>query len=166
MKSRKAKKGILIDVALLLLCLMCITACISSGILAKFASESGGNASARIAKFDVSASLSGNGEPVVISGNEPPDYTVTVSNNSESVVSYSIILKFSGDVNVSDFIQGARVNDTFYQFDKTGNMIVMNDLGYIRGGKASDCVFSLIMNSVVGGAEISFETMVRLTQVD
>ena len=164
MKSRKAKKGILIDVALLLLCLMCITACISSGILAKFASESGGNASARIAKFDVSASLSGNGEPVVISGNEPPDYTVTVSNNSESVVSYSIILKFSGDV--SDFIQGARVNDTFYQFDKTGNMIVMNDLGYIRGGEASYCDFSLIMNSVVGGAEISFETMVRFTQVD
>ncbi|MBR4635951.1 MAG: hypothetical protein IKO51_06250 [Clostridia bacterium] len=164
MKNKKASRGILIDIALLLVCLVCITTCLSSGIMARFVSRTDSADKARAAKFDVSVSASDTTATLSLDQNTA-EYSMKISNHSETAVSYSLIITFENDV--TDLIT-AKVGDREFHPDSSGKIICIDDIGVIQAGKDVDAVFSLIVNNafINGLTEIVFSTDVRFVQVD
>lgn len=165
MKNKKASRGILIDIALLLVCLVCITTCLSSGIMARYISRTDANTEkGRAAKFDVSVSASDTTTTLSLDQHEA-EYELTLSNHSETAVSYSLIITFEDDV--TDLIT-AKVGDREFHPDSSGKVICIDDIGVIQAGKDVDAVFSLIVNNafINGLTEIVFNTDVRFVQVD
>ncbi len=174
MKRKKASKGILIDIALLLACLMCITTCISSGILAKYTSGGNGNKSAKIAGFSVSASGSPNNNVVEIDDeHSSAKYDLVLTNESETAVRYDIVLKFDVDVNNKitvkyDDIEYSTVTDD----NKTIKITNAGTLdANLTGSKTVN--FDLIVDldgfsaqSENGEDFVNFDTIVCFTQID
>lgn len=165
MKNKKASKGILIDVALLLVCLVCITTCLSSGIVAKYVSRTDASAeTGRSAGFDVSVSASDT--TTTLSLDQPvADYSVKLSNHSETAVTYSLIITFEDDV--TDLIT-AKIGDREFGPDGSGKIICLDSIGVIQAGKDADVAFSLVVdNAFINGlTEIDFNTDIRFVQVD
>ena len=93
MKHKKASKGIFVDVAVLIVCLAIATSCLASGMFAKFVSKSVGADLARVASFNVDAIMSGGTEDTNVR-----NYSITLSNNSETAVRYTVVLTFNKDV--------------------------------------------------------------------
>lgn len=93
MKHKKASKGIFVDVAVLIVCLAIATSCLASGMFAKFVSKNAGADLARVASFNVDAIMSGGTEDTNVR-----NYTITLSNNSETAVRYTVVLTFNKDV--------------------------------------------------------------------
>lgn len=91
-----AASGILTRVAALLLCFVIASACMMSGLLAKYSTTGSGSDEARVAKFEVDVVYK-NGD-VAVSGitanlkynEQTGSYTITVINNSEVAISYDI----------------------------------------------------------------------------
>ncbi|MBO4879299.1 MAG: hypothetical protein J5544_03490 [Clostridia bacterium] len=153
MKRKKTSKGILIDVALLLVCLLCITTCISSGILARYTTGANGRDGAKLAKFSVSASA----EP---DPNDPMEYSVTVVNGSETAVRYSLELVF--DQPVEGIIT---VNVNGKEYGASGNTISLPALGILgAAGKTEQIELSFTANNLT--VPINFDTFVRFEQID
>jgi|GEM_PF-5710594 hypothetical protein len=156
MKRKRASKGVLIDVLLLLVCLLCITTCLSSGILAKYTSESAGNAGARIAGFVVSATAKQD-------ENDPLKYSVTVESKSEVAVSYSLELVF--DAPVKDTVTVTVNGHEYAAEDSADDRIVIPALGVLGAGE-STAEITLEFKAEGVTAPINFDTFVRFEQVD
>lgn len=154
MKHKKASKGVLIDVALLLLCLLCITTCLSSGIMARYTTGASDKANAKIAVFAVKATA----EP---SKDDPMKYTVTVQNESETAVRYSLKLMFSdnapGKVSV-------KVGDKTYPVN--GTELDIENIGTLGVGSAPKVIeLELVANDMID-EDITIEAFVRFEQID
>ena len=156
MKRKKASRGVLIDVALLLLCLLCVTTCLSSGILAKFASRAADTETARVAGFAVSASAKQDPD-------DPLKYSVTVKNESETAVEYSLELVFDRDITG---IIKVTVNGHEYEATAAnGSRIIIPALGTLATGSKSKTV-ELVFTAGNLTEPIDFDTFVRFEQVD
>lgn len=97
-----AVSGILTRIAALLLCFVTASACMMSGLLAKYSTTGSGSDEARVAKFDVVVSGMPSDTIQVICNNYDGDtgvYTFTVTNNSEVAVEYDVKLTYTPDVN-------------------------------------------------------------------
>lgn len=90
----KAKLNIPMCAALVLLLLTMVSIHLTSGLFARYTSSSSGSDSARVAKFDVQTNI----EPVA--GTEGK-FTLTVTNNSEVAVRYSIEVRIPEDLSVT-----------------------------------------------------------------
>ena len=87
-KSNIAPSFTVMHVALLLLCAVLLTAHATTGLYASYKSEASGSDSAHVARFDVTAECA---------YDEATDtYTLTIINNSEVTVEYSITYSVDG----------------------------------------------------------------------
>ena len=97
-KTMKNKKvNIPIRIASVMLCLVLFSLYMTSGMFAKYTTGGNGKGNGRVAKFSVTATDAGESEYVFDQAKQQPDgsYAVTVKNDSEVAVRYTIILKFS-----------------------------------------------------------------------
>ncbi len=173
MKRKKASKGILVDVAMLLVCLVCITSCISSGILAKYATGTKTKDLGRPASFKVSAvRTSGDDEAEITDDRSYAEYEVKVTNDSETAVSYDITLYFSEEIKGIVTVEFG--GETYGATDEDKKTIEIKNAGTLADGGAYDTVtFKLVVDLDAftasfesGEANIDFDTMVRFTQID
>lgn len=103
--------GILLRVALVLLCLVLLSVYLMKGLYARYQTTGSGSDSARVAKFDVVVSGMPSDTIQVICNNYNGDtgvYTFTVTNNSEVAVEYDAKLTYTHDV---DYIK-AKIDGT------------------------------------------------------
>ncbi len=94
MSGRKKKNvNIPMRAALILLCLTLISIRLTGGLYARYTAMAGGDDSARVAKFDVQVSLS---DGIQLSNAQKSgEYTITVTNNSEVAIEYTLVLSFT-----------------------------------------------------------------------
>ena len=97
MGKHSGKPNIPMCAALILLCLTLISTHLTCGLYARYTSSAAGSDSARVAKFDVNCTLA----PNEGTDDEPNDFIVTVKNNSEVAVSYSIIVETEATMDVT-----------------------------------------------------------------
>ena len=96
----KAKVNIPMCAALVLLLLTMISIHLTSGLYARYTATSTASDSARVAKFDVKGS--GSGDLTVTSvSNESGSYTLTIENDSEVAVEYDIGVTFNEAIDSS-----------------------------------------------------------------
>ena len=116
----KAKVNIPMCAALVLLLLTMISIHITSGLYARYTTTASGSASARVAKFDVNASLS---EDVIVdcSANETSgEYQITIENNSEVAIKYILYVTLkSKDPNLT--VDGTDLNGTMTDVEYNRN---------------------------------------------
>ena len=89
MGKGEKKVNIPLCAALILLTLTLITTHMTCGLYARYTSSATGSASARVAKFKVECVVAENTETTDVTN----DFIVTVTNNSEVAVNYSLIVK-------------------------------------------------------------------------
>ena len=108
----KTKLNIPMLAALILLLLTMVTTHYTSGLYARYSSTAYGEDTARVAAFDVSFDLT---------NNENDTYTITVSNDSEVSVKYSIIVEMDKHLSVAigDDVKTIEGSETFVTFENT-----------------------------------------------
>lgn len=91
--------GILLRVALVLLCLVLLSVYLMKGLYARYQTTGSGSDSARVAKFDVVVSGTPSNSNIVCTAvNEGNGtYTITIENKSEVAVHYDLSVKFAGN---------------------------------------------------------------------
>lgn len=157
MKRKKASKGVLIDVALLLLCFLCVTTCLSSGIMAKYASRATDSRGARAAGFAVSAHAEQDPD-------DPTKYTVMVESESEVAADYSLELVFKSEI--KDILKVSAGGRIYEASAEDPVRITIPKLGTLGAGKHSkSIVLTFIVDGVVA-EPIDFVTYVRFEQAD
>ena len=173
MKRKKASKGMIVDIAMMLVCLVCITSCISSGILAKYTTGTRSNDLGRPARFSVSAvKTDGEDNAEITDDGNSVDYKVKVINDSETAVSYDIILTFNMDI--YGIVSVKFGEDTYEASEAEKHTITIKDAGVLAMGETDENVmFTIVVDlnqfteSVESGeADIDFDTMVVFTQID
>lgn len=106
MKSKKRRGGIMLDIAVLILCLAVATSALASGMYAKFATKasSGSPLKAGVASLNVDAGLDKDAFTVDLNdgGSNTGEYLISLDNGSEVAVKYTVVLNFDADV--SSFI--------------------------------------------------------------
>ena len=176
MKNKKV--NIPIRIASVMLCLVLFSLYMTSGMLAKFTTGGNGKIDSRVAKFSVTAADAGESEYVFDQATVLPDgygnYSVTVKNDSEVAVRYTIILRFKEDK--PDYLLITPVGDATVSYDENDKKVVK-----LTGGdlvpKSSEVTktikFGVDYDEFVDGATLgqptetlSFDTIVRLTQID
>lgn len=106
----KTKLNIPMFAALILLLLTMVTTHYTSGLYARYSSTAYGADTARVAAFDVS---------FVLTKNEDDTYALTVSNDSEVSVKYSIIVEMDPHLSVAigDDVKTIEGSETFVTFE-------------------------------------------------
>lgn len=94
----KRKLNIPMFAALILLLLTMVTTHITSGLYARYTGSASGSASARVAKFKVTGSLDKEDITVDCAQGKSGTYQITVKNDSEVTVKYSMRVMLSQDV--------------------------------------------------------------------
>lgn len=92
MKERK--RNIALRLAAVLVVLTCISTAMLSGILGRYTASGSGGDSARVASFSVSAAGKNPDSTAVGASSGTATYVLTVTNNSEVAVSYTVELEF------------------------------------------------------------------------
>lgn len=106
----KNPSGIIMRIAVILLCLVLFSAHLASGMFARYTTSASANGGARVAKLDfsrVSSTLDS------IDDDGTVHYTVTVNNSSESLFSYDLIItlgRSSNNFNPADFLQSVTID--------------------------------------------------------
>lgn len=104
MKSKKKNNGIWMDIAVLIVCFAIATSSLASGVFAKFTSAAkseGGNS--RAAAFTVDAKLNATQYAVDLTEGEGKGiYTLALTNDSETAVACTVVIKFEEPV--ADFV--------------------------------------------------------------
>lgn len=124
-----AVSGILTRIAALLLCFVTASACMMSGLLAKYSTTGSGSDEARVAKFDVEVvGVPDNVEIVCTTAvSDNGSYTITVTNKSEVAVEYDMTVTYANAISgVSAKIDGntGTVNDLSTTFSDVGKLPV------------------------------------------
>lgn len=99
MGGSERKMNIPMCLAFILLCLTLMSIHLTSGLYARYTTTSTGSDSARVAKFDVGCTV----QPVMDENNETVEgrFTLTVTNNSEVAVKYSIEVELPASLSVA-----------------------------------------------------------------
>ncbi len=174
-KTMKNKKvNIPIRIASVMLCLVLFSLYMTSGMLAKYTTGGNGKIDSRVAKFNVTATDAGENEYVFDQAKQQPDgsYLVTVKNDSEVAVRYTIILKF--DRAIPGYLE--ITGDGFevkYEDDRKVARLEGGDLIPNNDTVTKKITFGVNYDEFVDGVTlgqqtetISFDTIVRLTQID
>lgn len=176
MKNKKV--NIPIRIASVMLCLVLFSLYMTSGMFAKYTTGGNGKGNGRVAKFSVTATDAGESEYVFDQAAvQQPDgsYSVTVKNDSEVAVRYTIILRFKEDKPNYLTITPADENVTV-SYDNNDKKVVMltgGDLIPKSSAVTKTIKFGVNYDEFVDGVTlgqqtetISFDTIVRLTQID
>lgn len=96
-KNKRPSGNIMMRLAAVLFCLVMISTHLMGGLYARYVTKGTGSDSARVAKFDVEGS--GSGE-IALQAESTAEgkYTINVTNNSEVDVSYDVDVVFNKDV--------------------------------------------------------------------
>ena len=176
-KTMKNKKvNIPIRIASVMLCLVLFSLYMTSGMLAKYTTGGNGKGNGRVAKFSVTATDRGKSEYVFDQAAVQPDgsYAVTVKNDSEVAVRYTIILKF--DRAIPDYLKITPAEDVTVSYDENDKKVVEltgGDLDPQSPEVTKTIKFGVDYDKFVDGVtlgqqteRLSFDTIVRLTQID
>ena len=176
MKNKKV--NIPIRIASVMLCLVLFSLYMTSGMLAKYTTGGKGKIDSRVAKFNVTAADRGESEYVFDQATVTPDgygnYSVTVKNDSEVAVRYTIILRFNKDK--PDYLTITPIENVTVSYDENDKKVVMltgGDLIPKSSAVTKTIKFGVDYDEFVDGVTlgqqtetISFDTIVRLTQID
>ena len=88
MRQQNRKTPIVFRLGVALLCALFITSHMMSGLYARYSTTATGSASASVAKFDIDANC--------VYDAETDKYKLTITNNSEVTVSYSVLFMVDG----------------------------------------------------------------------
>lgn len=161
MKNRKKPVGIWTDVAVLVVCLAIVTSCLSSGMLAKYASRaSGGFDSARAAAFNVNAVLQSSDDTI---DDTPAVYKLDLTNDSEVAVRYTVFIDFNGKADGLEVI----INGVSRKI-VAGSEAIFENVGTLDPGASADDLTVTIKRGDFEGAadDLSFTAKVKFVQVD
>ena len=175
MKNKKV--NIPIRIASVMLCLVLFSLYMTSGMFAKYATGGTSSGNGRVAKFSVTATDQGKSEYVFDqAAAQQPDgsYEVTIENDSEVAVRYTIILKFDRAIpNYLTITPDENVTVSYDENDKKVVMLTGGDLIPKSSAVTKTIKFGVDYDEFVDGVTlgqqtetISFDTIVRLTQID
>ena len=160
--KKKCNVNIPLLLAGILFCLALISVNLTSNLYAKYSTSAAGSDSARVAKFDVRATVDGS-QPATIAltaGDSAPTgtYTFTIKNNSEVVIKNSVIVK-----KVPDHVQ-VTLNDAA-PVTSSGTDITF-DAGVLAVGASAVCTltFSALEGSTTRTTNVSIQVVAE--QVD
>lgn len=175
-KNNRPSAGYLYDVALLLLCLAFLSSYCAAGILAKYASGGGSDATARVAQWNVSAS---SGTPV--DGGGQIAYPITISRNTETASVCTLTVVFDRDVSsiVTNPHIGSVTPDEGSSFTNTLTFSNVAEYPATNGATVTDTVDLVLQvsapsvsddydNDVINGADanVPFTVTVTVVQID
>lgn len=186
----KAKLNIPMCAALVLLFLTLVSIHMTSGLYARYVATATGTDSARVAKFDVAASL--DKEELIIdcatTTTKSGDYIITVQNNSEVAIGYTLkvnlVSKEDGITPVGTDLavsfaekENGKVIDSLDSVDATKTMTFTRTNNPLAPNQSRDYVFTFkvtdwtsITGKVTGQKEFNwdfdFNVQVRTQQVD
>lgn len=98
-QNKLSSGQVMIFVAAALFCLLLLSTALMGGLYAKYLSNGNGNDDARVAKFDVTTTISGVNATFANMSNTNNTYTLTVENDSEVAVRCDLVLTFTTPVN-------------------------------------------------------------------
>jgi len=147
MRKRKGMPTVL-SVALVLLCLVLVTAHFTTGMYARYTTRSKGDDTGRIASFNVSATSAQTG-PVTIGASKEGTYTLTVTNPGETAVRYKAEVKFASADDAAKFGEIAPLTGTL-----------------APGANVTKTLTLTMKDSVTGTGEVDFTVVVTFTQID
>ena len=160
MKHKKASKGIFVDVAVLIVCLAIATSCLASGMFAKFVSKGGGNDMARVASFNVNATMNDDGGEDTLTRS----YKINLTNRSETAVRYTVTLTFETDVSE---IVTAKLNGIEVEPCPDGTTFVWENAGTVPANTASaEVPLVLVIDDPTAGGTYDFNVNVSFEQVN
>lgn len=148
---RKKSMPTALSVALVLLCMVLVTAHFTTGMYARYTTKSRGDDTGRIASFKVSATSNQTGTPIELTAsNKSGEYKLKVTNPGETAVRYKAEVKFASADDSAKF-------DTVEPL--TGTLAPK--------GKSEDITLTLNMSeSVTGEGTVPFTVVVTFTQID
>lgn len=160
MKHKKASNGIFVDVAVLIVCLAIATSCLASGMFAKFVSKSAGADLARVASFNVNATMNDDGGEDTLTRS----YKINLTNRSETAVRYTVTLTFETDVSE---IVIAKLNGIEVEPGPDGTTFVWENAGIVPANTASaEVPLVLIIDDPTAGGTYDFNVSVSFEQVN
>ena len=159
MKQVNIRTPLVFRLGVVLLCAMLITFSMMSGLYARYSTTVTGEASAQVAKFDVQVSGDDSGVSVDVSQATDNDYTITIKNDSEVTVRYSLSVSFDEVPGVSASFDGESDSGIleFGGEKVTRKLIFAVDLNEFTKN---------INDSAEYSEEISFTVTVNVEQVD
>ena len=143
MRKRKGMPTVL-SVALVLLCLVLVTAHFTTGMYARYTTRSKGDDTGRVASFKVSAS-SAQDEIVLIKQDTEKKgaYKITLSNPGDVAVRYETSVKFDNDEDAGKFTV-APLTGEIAPRDSVNREIIF-DMSDYNGGGAGDVPFTVVV---------------------
>lgn len=149
MRKRKGMPTVL-SVALVLLCLVLVTAHFTTGMYARYTTRSKGDDTGRIASFNVSATSEQTGTPIELTASaRSGEYKLRVTNPGETAVRYKAEVKFASA-------------DDAAKFDTVDPLT-----GTLAPGADETRTLTLTMkDTVTGTGEVDFTVVVTFTQID
>ena len=170
MNKNKARKGIWMDIAVLIVCLAIATSSLASGVFAKFTTQSeGGGEAGRAAAFEVDATLNTAQYAVDLSsGNKTGSYTLTISNDSETPVSCTVKIVFAAPV--GEFVT-ARMYGRTGIVDSTGTTFTFENVKILAPGETDAPAIDLTVdparyNAASTSKDFDFNVNVIFSQID
>lgn len=149
MRKRKGMPTVL-SAALVLLCLVLVTAHFTTGMYARYTTRSKGDDTGRIASFKVSATSDQTGTPIELTASaRSGEYKLMVTNPGETAVRYKAEVKFASADDAAKF-------DTVEPL--TGTLA--------PGGEKAETLTLKMSESVTGDGTVPFTVVVTFTQID
>lgn len=171
----KKKMNIPMCVALVLLLLTLVTSHMTSGLYARYTTVNSISASARVAKFQVDTTPGLTDVTVDVAQDSTGAYTFTVTNNSEVVVRYSVIVKMKQPISAT-MLQIALDSGSYSYLDQNNTVTfpVSQVLAPLGDRQTHTLNFQItpkeLFDSVQGEEEINLEleftVTIRAEQVD
>ena len=145
---RKKSMPTTLSVALVLLCMVLVTAHFTTGMYARYTTKSRGDDTGRIASFKVSATSDQTG-PVTIGATKEGTYTLTVTNPGETAVRYKAEVKFASADDAAKFGEIAPLTGTLAPDANETKTLTLK-----------------MSESVTGAGTVPFTVVVTFTQID
>lgn len=167
MTKNRSKRGIMMDVAVLIVCLAIATSCLASGVFAKFTARTESAAGSRTAAFTVDASLNASQYSVDLADSSTTgEYVLTMSNDSETAVNCTVTVTFNEPV--GDFLTAKMKDRTA---DTDGTVYTFANIMTLEAGEDALETLSLIVDPAryaarQTSAAFDFTVKVTFTQID
>lgn len=167
-RKKSGQTNIMLRIAMLLLCMVIISTYFTSGLYAKYTVSKSGSDTARVAKWDVSAT---GGKPALAidcSTSVMEDtYQVTVKNTSEVTAKYDIVVTFTQALptNLSVNLDGNQTA-TLSSDRKVMTFSNAGQLASVNASKTHTLHFVADATKVEEDLSYDFQVSVNLVQID
>ena len=147
---RKKSMPTVLSVALVLLCMVLVTAHFTTGMYARYTTKSKGDDTGRIASFKVSATPDPTDTPIELTASaRSGEYKLKVTNPGETAVRYKAEVKFASDDDAAKFREITPLTGTL-----------------APGGEKAETLTLTMKDTVTGTGEVDFTVVVTFTQID